>query len=84
MRLALRILPPSDPITNTFLLDLLWLMLKALTGITTPSFFLKIENPLMGFLNKVFILFGGASYPSTILGTSQSNILPSVANESKL
>lgn len=60
VRLALRILPPSDPITNTFLFDLLCLILKALTGIITPYFFLNIENPLIGFLNNVFSLFGGA------------------------
>ncbi len=84
VKLAFKILPPSEPTTNTFLFDLLWLILKALTGMTTPYFFLKIEKPLIGFLNSVLILFGGASYPKTMLGTSHKRIFPSVAKDSKL
>ncbi len=77
-------LPPYDPTINTFLFDLLWFILKALTGITTPYFFLKIENPFIGFLNKAFILFRGASSPNTMFGTSHNKIFPSVDRESKL
>jgi hypothetical protein len=84
VRLAFKILPPSDPTTKTFLFDLLWHMLKALTGITTPYFFLNIENPFIGFLKRVFILFEEKSSPKTGFGTSHKSIFPSVERESKL
>lgn len=50
----------------------------------TPYFFLRIENPFIGYLSKAFILLTGAYYPNDIDGTSHSNIFPSVPKESML
>lgn len=59
-------------------------MLNALTGIITPYFFLNIENPLIGFLKRVFVLFTATYSPNEALGTYHNNILPSVAKDKTL
>jgi hypothetical protein len=56
-------------------------MLNALTGITTPYFFLKIEKPLIGYFKRALTLFTGASSPKHAVGTSHNSIFPSVPNE---
>lgn len=72
---------------KTFLFDLLWDILKALTGMITPSFLRKILKPLIGFLNKFFnfaLLVIEKSSPKIGLGTSQRSIFPSVERERRL
>lgn len=85
VRLAFRIEPPYEPITKTFLFDLLWPILNALTGMITPYFLRNIENPLIGCFSKFFILLTCVtSSPNTLPGTSHNNILPSVDNDNRL
>lgn len=87
VKLALRIEPPSEPMMNTFLFDLLWAMLKALTGMMTPYFLRNILKPLIGvlkrFLNFALLLINVSS-PKIVFGTSQRRIFPSVESERRL
>lgn len=85
LRLALRILPPSEPITNMFWLIRDWFMARPLTGTTSPSFLLSIRNPFIGYRSTVFDFW--ELEPSSLmdsLGTSQRRILPSVPKERML
>lgn len=87
VKLALRIDPPSEPMMNTFLFDLLWDMLKALTGIITPYFLRNILKPLIGVLKRFFnfaLLFINVSSPKIMFGTYHRRIFPSVESERML
>ena len=80
-KVALRMLPPSEPMMNTFLFIFDWFIASPLTGIIAPYFFLNIKKPLIGYFNKAFTLAGGASSVIDCAGTYHNNILPSVPRE---
>ena len=76
-RVALRMLPPYEPTTNTFLFEKDWPIVKPDTGMTTFSFFLSMRNPFNGNFS-ILLAFPYSLY------SSQSRILPSAPKDRRL